>query len=409
MHRPTPPTRLLLTAALACATLAPLADARIRLVSLPARERVEVQLDHPGVTLIEEERVVPLVAGTNQIDFAWANTQIDPGTIVFRVLGPDAEGDQPEVNVIAVSYPPGENALVWDVHATQAAAVRVRISYLLGGLDRSFSYRAVASNDESTLTLSQYVRVHNFAPEQYGPTTLYTGFGEPIDRPLGSNETRELLVARFADVPITKTYTCNPAEFGYNDRARDRLTVPMHYVLSNTNEQGLGTEPMPRGKVRIFQRDSQGTTAFTGEDWGDYTPIDDDMRLSLGVAQDVIVERRITRNERTPVAGNLFHQDVTVTYTVQNTKDTPILLDVLETIAHLRNEVGLRQDLAPQWTLGDNTDLGTADDERSTLEQVAHRVQLPARAGDETESLTFTLHLRFHNEFDGRGTQRLHG
>ncbi len=59
------------------------------------RERVEIQLDNPGATLVEEERIVPLVKGVNQVDFSWANTQIDPNTIVFRVIA-GTEGDAPE-------------------------------------------------------------------------------------------------------------------------------------------------------------------------------------------------------------------------------------------------------------------------------------------------------------------------
>ena len=64
----------------------PEALARIKLITLPVRERVEIQLDNPNATLVEEERIVPLVKGVNQVDFSWANTQIDPNTIVFRVI-----------------------------------------------------------------------------------------------------------------------------------------------------------------------------------------------------------------------------------------------------------------------------------------------------------------------------------
>jgi hypothetical protein len=46
--------------------------ARIKLITLPVRERVEVQLDNPNATLVEEERIVPLVKGVNQVDFSWA-------------------------------------------------------------------------------------------------------------------------------------------------------------------------------------------------------------------------------------------------------------------------------------------------------------------------------------------------
>src|SRR5689334_8101760 len=91
-----------------------IAAARVKMITLPVRERVEIQLDNAAATLVEEERIVPLVKGENQIDFSWANTQIDPNTIVFRVIGP-AGKDALEVNVVAVSYPPNEAALVWTV------------------------------------------------------------------------------------------------------------------------------------------------------------------------------------------------------------------------------------------------------------------------------------------------------
>ena len=81
--------RLLFCAVLLAGTCVTLesASARVKLITLPVRQRVEIQLDHPQATLVEEERIVPLVKGVNQVDFSWANTQIDPNTIVFRVIG----------------------------------------------------------------------------------------------------------------------------------------------------------------------------------------------------------------------------------------------------------------------------------------------------------------------------------
>ena len=129
-----------------------LAHARVKLITLPVRERVEIQLDNPNATLVEEERIVPLVQGENQVDFSWANTQINPNTIVFRVVGP-AGGEELDVKVLSVSYPPNEAALVWTVNASKSGSARVRISYLLGNLTKSFNYRAVASHEEKTLDL----------------------------------------------------------------------------------------------------------------------------------------------------------------------------------------------------------------------------------------------------------------
>src|SRR3990172_9657472 len=82
------------------------AMARIKLITLPVRQRVEIQLDNPGATLVEEERIVPLVKGLNQVDFSWANTQIDPNTILFRVLpraeqAPEAGKPKENAHVVA--------------------------------------------------------------------------------------------------------------------------------------------------------------------------------------------------------------------------------------------------------------------------------------------------------------------
>src|SRR5450755_1772983 len=76
------------------------AQARIKLITLPVRERVEIQLDNANATLVEEERIVPLVKGENQVDFSWANTQIDSDTIVFRVIAPVEK--QLDVKVLSV-------------------------------------------------------------------------------------------------------------------------------------------------------------------------------------------------------------------------------------------------------------------------------------------------------------------
>src|SRR5687768_2993623 len=79
-----------LAALFATLSITSTASARVKLITLPVRERVEIQLDNSSATLVEEERIVPLVKGENQVDFSWANTQIDPNTIVFRVIGPTA-------------------------------------------------------------------------------------------------------------------------------------------------------------------------------------------------------------------------------------------------------------------------------------------------------------------------------
>lgn len=380
------------------------AYARIKLITLPPRERVEIQLDNPHATLVEEERVVPLVKGENQVDFSWANTQIDPETIVFRVIAP--LGDKKiDVKVLSVSYPPNEAALVWSVGSSDSGSARVRISYILGNLSKNFNYRAIASRDESTLTLAQYIRLQNFANEEFGNTSLWAGFGQEFHKPVGLSETKEMLMGKFQKVPIRKTYTASVQEFGYLDRPQNKLRVPMHYVLKNDKANNLGSAPLPYGKVRIFIEGSEKNkeaSTFLGEDWGKFTPIDDEMKLYLGVAQDIVVKRTIDRNDNQRVAGNLFNQDVVVKYEIENFKDQAVTLDVVENIRQIRNEV-LRRDTGRdvQWELGKETSFaGGPDKEKSSFEQMLFHVKLPARGADgKAEKSIQKLHVILRNEW----------
>ena len=392
------PMLLLLTAAAAI----PAADAlaRVKLITLPVRERVEVRLDHPTATLVEEERVVPLLEGRNQIDFSWKNVAVDEGTIVFRVLGPaDGQGEM-RVNVISVTYPPNENALVWDVHASRAGSATVRISYLLGGLTNAFAYRAVAGPDEQTLTLQQHLRVKNFAAEAYADTTVFAGFGENFSRPIGSNETRQMLAAEYENVPVVKAYTVDPNAVGYLDRADDKLRTAMHYVLENTEPQGLGREALPPGKVRIFQQDRRGTSAFLGEDFGRFTPVGDEMRLYVGVAQDVVVRRTIDERRVERKGANLHDVHVVIKYEIENFKDAQIPLDFVENVNQIRGEAGISQNLPPAWKLGPETTFkGKPDPERSSMNRIVLRAELSARDGDQADKITHKLHLVFEDQW----------
>jgi hypothetical protein len=381
---------------------APFAQGRIKLITLPPRERVEVQLDNASATLVEEERIVPLVKGENQVDFSWANTQIDPNTIVFRVIAP--VGDKPlDVKVLSVSYPPAEQALVWAVGASDSGSARVRISYVLGNLTKSFNYRAIAAHDETTLVLAEYMRLQNFANEEFGNTELWAGFGKEFHKPIGINETKEMLVSRTAKVPIRKTYTASVSEFGWLDQPQNKLRIPMHYVIKNNKAANLGASPLPEGKIRIFIEgsDKEKTTAFLGEDWGKFTPIDDQMRLYLGVAQDIVVKRTIDKNENQRVAGNLSNQNVVIKYEIENFKDQAVTLDIVENIRGIRNEVRGDTGRDVQWELGKGTTFpDEPDKDESTFEKVVYHLKLPARGADaKAEKITQKLNVIIKNEW----------
>jgi hypothetical protein len=253
--------------------------------------------------------------------------------------------------------------------------------------------------------------LQNFANEEFGSTGLWAGFGPRFLKPIGINETKEMLVEKSTGVPIKKTYTCNPAEFDYLDRPQNKLRVPMHYVLKNDKVNHLGIAPLQYGKVRIFidgaKKDGQAaaeegsSTAFLGEDWGKFTPIDDEMKLYLGVAQDIVVKHTIERNDVKQISNGLHDRDVIVKYEIENFKDKPVTLDVVENLRFIRREVRGEVDRDVQWELApDTTFEGGLDKDHSKFDQVMFHAKLPARSADgKAEKITQTLHVILMNEW----------
>jgi hypothetical protein len=158
---------------------------------------------------------------------------------------------------------------------------------------------------------------------------------------------------------------------------------------------------LPYGKVRIFQDDGHGSTAFLGEDWGKFTPLDDRMKLYVGTAQDVVVKRTIDKNEQQRVAGNLFNRDVILKYEIENFKDKAVTLDVAENVRGIRNEVAGDTGRDVQWELAKDTTFDAGPDkEDSTYDHLVFHVQLPARGADaKAAKIVQKLHLVIKNEW----------
>ncbi|MBS3734679.1 MAG: hypothetical protein KGY99_07110 [Phycisphaerae bacterium] len=398
----------------AVAVLATPAAGRIKLAALPVRQRVEIQLDNAGATLVEEERIVPLLKstaerGNNRIDFSWSNTRVDKNSILFRPLAIRAGGEfrpireedgQKEVAVINTAYPPGENALVWEVYAAEACAVKVRVSYLIDNLTRLFSYRALANADETHLTLRKYIVLRNYSGETFGDAGVYAGFGPRFLKPVGQQERIRMLMHKFSDVPVTKTFTFNWYAHGALNDAKPLCSkVLMHYELTNDTEHKMGTFPLQPGKVRIFIDDGAGGEAFLGEDRASLTPIDDTMKLYLGEARDIVCKRIIETNERHHIRGNLHDQEIVIKYEIENFKDDPATLRIVEQLNNLGRQYFGKTHGDVEWIRGYEGRDKTSEEITFTYPEggtnpVLH-VDLPARPEDEDEKVEKVV-VRFH-------------
>jgi hypothetical protein len=69
-----------------------------------------------------------------------------------------------------------------------------------------------------------------------------------------------------------------------------KQTVNVYVKFKNTKDNNLG-RPLPAGIMRLYKRDDEESLQFIGEDRIDHTPKDEEVRLKIGEAFDVVAER----------------------------------------------------------------------------------------------------------------------
>ncbi|EIJ42160.1 hypothetical protein BegalDRAFT_1263 [Beggiatoa alba B18LD] len=343
---------------------APTAWARIKLVALPEREATVVRLDNPYATLLAEERVLTLQAGTNQVDFSWKGVEIQPDSIRLTVL------DAPQaVKVLSVSYPPSEPALVWEIASPAGQQVRVRINYLLNYIDRLVTYQAVVNKEETALNLASFLVLRNFSGENLQTTRFLLDYGTAFESSVQTGETKRIQFFDAPALPIQKRFTFDANVLPWNPKeVGDNVGIPVHYELSNTADKGLGKHALWDGKARVFSDDGHNSTIFLGEDNADFTPVGQILRLTTGQSRDVVVTQKkmkevITNEKRNDHNQVVLHDlDTDMQVEIENFKAQPARLT-------------LREPMPQEWEMLANSH----PYERKHNQEITFDVEIPAK------------------------------
>jgi hypothetical protein len=310
------------------------AQARIKMVALPERGQTDIRLDNPDATLIEEERVLTLQQGINQVDFSWKGVNIDSDSIRLTVLG-----NADETALLNVSYPPNEQALVWEISSKSAKEQKVRISYLLSYIDRLVTYKMVADKAESKVDLRSFLVLRNFSGEDFENARVLLDYGEAFERGIQHEETKQLLFLKAGDVPIEKTWTFDAANLPWDpERVNGNVGIPVSYKIANTKKNGLGRFALNGGKARVYQDDGSGGTIVLGEDRPGLVPVGEEMEVYIGDSRDIVVTQKkmhdkqinLRKNSRNDVV--LYDTDELITAEIENFKDTPAKLTLIQHI-----------------------------------------------------------------------------
>jgi len=108
---------------------------------------------------------------------------------------------------------------------------------------------------------------------------------------------------------------------------RKDLKIPVNVFIKFKNEKAnrLGM-PLPAGVMRLYKEDSKGALQFIGEDRITHTPKDEEVKLKIGEAFDVVVER-IQTSYRRP-SPRFFETEWEVT--LRNHKKEAVTVVLLE-------------------------------------------------------------------------------
>ncbi|MCP4022563.1 MAG: DUF4139 domain-containing protein [Desulfobacteraceae bacterium] len=308
--------------------------ARTNLATLPDRDATSIRLGNQENTLIQERRILTLQKGLNQINFSWQGVMIDPSSILLQPLShPD------QIQLLCVSYPPNESALIWQIFARENIQEEIVISYLLADIDSLVTYKAIADKEEKAVNLKSFLVLRNFSGEDFQNAHLDLHSGKSLNTSIKHLMTKQILFFEKDPVPIQKKVVWDARTMPHEpEKEKAAVGLPTYYEIFNQKKSNLGDGIRLDGKVRIFQKDGQKGTIFLGEDHTKMTPVGEKMTLHIGDSRDIVVTRRVMDTQRSNVVKNdngtieLYDEAFTNKIKIENMKQQPVTLVLIEHI-----------------------------------------------------------------------------
>ncbi|MFH1721366.1 MAG: DUF4139 domain-containing protein [Candidatus Altiarchaeota archaeon] len=189
------------------------------------------------------------------------------------------------------------------------------LKLVAGDVNRVYDYDAIASGDRY-MAMESKAAAPQFTEESLFEYHLYD-----LQRPttLRDKEQKQIELLSGNNVDVEKEFVYENTRW-YTSNTKVRVMLN----FENTEDNNLGM-PLPKGRVRVFKKDSEEKLQFIGEDSIDHTPKDETLRIFVGEAFDVLGERK--QMDYNILAGWYEYEwDVIL----KNHKDEDITVTVLE-------------------------------------------------------------------------------
>ena len=319
-------------------------QAATRLTALPEKGDVRIDMTS-SIPLFEEDRILTLQKGDNDVTFAWNGVIVDPSSIRITLLSPKSK-----VTLVNSRTQIGSKSITWKLNSTAALEQKIRISYLLGKIDYVTEYRAETDEQEKNLTINAYVVFRNFSGQKLQDADLAAAGGKKIYTSLDNQETKKVKTGIYK-VPIKKTLLWDSSRITWEPKkATGNVAIPLYYHLQNNKSNGLGLR-LNSGKIRVYQASKMGNEVFLGEDTFPLTPKGSDAKFTIGSSRDVQVTQKQTKRTHTNIRRNnnnrvvLHDEDVEYTVTIKNFKNKTSAITLLERFNKDHRYARLRQNI----------------------------------------------------------------
>ncbi len=262
--------------------------------------------------------------------------------------------------------------LVWKLASERNATQSVEASYLTGGINWRSDYVILVNSDETRADATGWVTIENNSGAEYRNAELKLVAGDvhrAEDRRAYEARTRDMLATKAAreeqfkeesffeyhlytlqrrttiknaqtkqislldakGIAASKQFIIYGQPYyyhGYNNPGepiKEKIGVYVEFVNSTRN--GLGM-PLPAGIVRLYKADASGGQQFIGEDRIDHTPKDENVKVKVGDAFDIVGERKMM--DYRVIGGNVYEYAYQIT--VRNHKKEAVNVVVNEPI-----------------------------------------------------------------------------
>jgi hypothetical protein len=255
--------------------------------------------------------------------------------------------------------------LVWILENKILEPQKLEASYLTSGINWKADYVAVLNQLDTLMDLTGWVTIDNKSGATYQNGLLKLVAGDihrvqpemPMDfaRPMAAakevsqqfkeesffeyhlytldrrttikdNQTKQMTLLDANQVPIKKLFIFSglPQYYYQMNQGSQKQKVGVFLELENSKKNNLGI-PLPKGTVRVYKEDKDGSLQFIGEDRIDHTPKDEKFKIKIGEAFDVVGER--VQTDYKHLGRNLFEVAFEVSVRNHKKEDIQVLLE----------------------------------------------------------------------------------